>query len=431
MPSLKQSLLNAERLDLAAALACCADELPFLARLADLPHGERSVLAHTQSVMDALLDQPPPVPPAAAESAVTPWWSAMPAAYVAALFQHAGLPEVCAGQAAPVRLLTPHARESVRLAREVLRAWGVPFTVREHAAALILNQRRLAGLVGSGAADETYMRLSCSLDLRSLYCLLRAEVRAAGAASASDGLATALRRGARQALRLEAFRERAERAGVFGRPYGAPLSAERVADLGFAEPRERHRALNALRYFALVARMNEGQWFVERLRQERERPRGRLHLLVGPAGCGKSTWARQHLSSTTFVSSDGMREELTGDPADQSQNYLVFQRCMDRIRERLHEGSEVTFDATNYSEALRSMPVQAARWAGAEIVSYFFDVGLSTVLARSAARARVVPEDVIRKQHRLIEPPALYEADRHMVVDEQGDGALYWPAEGV
>ncbi|MHC4789310.1 MAG: AAA family ATPase, partial [Planctomycetota bacterium] len=73
-------------------------------------------------------------------------------------------------------------------------------------------------------------------------------------------------------------------------------------------------------------------------------------MLVGAAGCGKSSWAQEHLAETSLVSSDQMREELTGDPGDQSQNYLVFQRCMDRVREWLREGREVTFDATNCSE---------------------------------------------------------------------------------
>jgi protein phosphatase len=204
-----------------------------------------------------------------------------------------------------------------------------------------------------------------------------------------------------------------------------------VREIGFDEPRELHRALNALRYFRLVARMQEEEWALERLRGERERPRGRLHLLVGPAGCGKSCWARDNLAETEIVSSDQMRRELTGDPADQSQNYLVFQRCMDRVREWLCQGREVTFDATNCWEALRSMPVQAARWSAAEIVSYFFDVPLADALERNCGRERMVPERVIRRHYRLLQAPALYEADRHMVVDPAGKVARYWPVEDL
>ena len=350
---------------------------------------------------------------------MTPWWSPMPAVYAAALFLHAGLPEV--GRSDSGRCLSvgggpPHALESARIARAVLREAGVPFVVRQHAAVLVANQRRAPNLPGSGAPAETYMRLACTLDLRALWHLMRAELAAAGSGQNAA------------AARLDAFRERAEGFGVFGRPHSPPLDARRVRDIGF-EGAELHRALNALRYFELVARMNEEDWYVERLRLERGRPRGRLHLLVGPAGCGKSSWAQEHLADTVIVSSDRMREELTGDPADQSQNYLVFQRCMDRVREHLRAGEAVTFDATNYSEHLRSMPVQAARWSAAEIVSYFFDVALPCALERNRARPRAVPEHVIRRHYRLIELPALYEADRHMVVDAEGQLSQYWPVE--
>lgn len=424
MQALIKSLLSAERLDLAAASAGAGDELPFLGLLNDFPYGDRSLLAHTQAVMDAVLAQPPhagpaegaPPVPAAGETAMIPWWSSMPATYVAALFQHVGLPEVSSPEAGRAGLMAPHARESARAARQLLREAGAAFQVREHAVSLIAHQGRPAGLLGSGAPAEAYMRLSCSLDLGCLYHLRRAELRARG-----------LDEDAPAARRIEAFRERAEEIGVLGRPHRPPLEADQVREIGFRDAAELHRALNALRYFQLVARMNEREWYVERLRQEADRARGRLHLLVGPAGCGKSSWAREHLPDVTTVSSDRMREELTGDPSDQSQNYLVFQRCMDRIRQRLHEGQQVVFDATNYSEALRSMPVQAARWSGAEIVSYFFDVSLTEALERNLKRRRSVPEPVVRKQHRLLEPPALYEADRHVVVDSEGRPEQYWP----
>ena len=413
MTELKDRLVKAERIDLAAAVGRDPDALSLFARMDGLAVGNCSLLERTQAVMDAVLDDPPPAAPGGGDSTVAPWWSPMPAAYAAALFQHVGLLEV--GTSGEGRM-PPHGRQSARLAREEMRRWGVPFAVREHAVELVADQRKAEGLPRSGAPAETYMRLSCALDLRALYFLRRAEHRAVG--------------GAADEPRLEAFRRRAEELGVFGKACPPPLGRGAVRRLGFADERQAHRALNALRYFRLVARMNEGEWYGERLRQEMRRRVGRLHLLVGPAGSGKSTWAREHLAGTTIVSADRMREELTGDPADQSQNYLVFQRCMDRVREELRLGRDVTFDATNYSEALRSTPVQAGRWAGAEITSYFFDVALERALEWNLNRRRAVPESVIRKHYRLLEPPALYEADRHVVVDTEGAAAPYWPLEG-
>ncbi len=423
MKSSAESLANAEPLDLADASR--DESFSFLSALADFPFAGRSLLDHTQDVMLRVLDDPPAAPASGADSMMSPWWTPMPAAYVAALFLHAGLPAVAlprAGASWPPWGGPPHALESARMANEVLREAGLPFVVRAHAALLIANQRAPAGLLGSGAPAEAYLRLSCLMDLRALYSLKQAELRAARGVDAGDREA--------EASRLEEFRRRCEQLGVFGQPCAPSLALEQVRLVGLAG-RELHRALNAVRYFELVARMSEPDWYVERLELEKDRPRGRLHLLVGPAGCGKSTWAGEHLAHTSIISSDQMREELTGDPSDQSQNYLVFQRCMDRVRERLRAGEEVTFDATNYSERLRSMPVQAARWSAAEIVSYFFDIAQDEALKRNEGRHRAVPERIVRRQYRLIAPPALYEADRHMVVDAEGHAKPYWPAKSV
>ncbi len=406
MKRLIQTLSSVARPDLKAALEAAA--IPLLSRLRDYLYGGRPLLDHVQALLDALLSEPPP-PLEDRGPTGTPWWSPTPAVYLAALCEHVALPEV----AKPGPGIPPHAQQSASTARELLRAGGCPFTVREHAVALIRNQSKPASLLGSGALAETYMQFACALDLRGLYWLRRAEARIAGRQ--------------RAAAALEGFREQLEGLGCFGAVPAAPLAEREVAALGFDQAAELHRALNALRYFRLVARMGEREWCAERLRQEKGNVAGRLHLLVGPAGCGKSSWAREHLAETVIVSSDRMREELTGDPGDQSQNYLVFQRCVDRVREELHRGRDVTFDATNCTERLREMPVQAGRWSGAEIVSHFFDVGLEAALERNRTRDRLVPEQVVRRHYEILDPPAIYEADRHYVVDEAGEERPYWP----
>jgi len=146
-----------------------------------------------------------------------------------------------------------------------------------------------------------------------------------------------------------------------------------------------------------------------------------------PAGSGKSTWAAEHLADTIVVSTDRMREELTGDPADQSQNYLVFQRCMDRVRtsctagggdlrcDKLHPGlaPDARAGGSLVRRGDRQLPLRHRP---------------GEALLRNASRERCVPEDVVARQHRLLEPPALYEADRHCLVRADGGLELYWPA---
>ncbi len=397
-----------------AISVCDPDSTSPLASLRGYTYRGRPLLEHTWALLEVLHDHPPP-PSEGLGRTNTPWWHTTPSVYLTALLLHIGLPEV----AEPGKGLPAHGRRSARKAREILREAGCPFTVREHAAALIANQGKPSSLLGSGALAETYMEFACTADLRVLYRLKRAEAEVAGREKAIDA--------------LDSFRDKLRGLDCFGVPPEPPVTEEVLGELEGAEPAGRHRALNALRYFRLVARMNEPEWYAERLRQEMDYPDCRLHLLVGPAGSGKSSWAREHLGETVIISSDQMRRELTGDPSDQSQNYLVFQRCMDRVREELHRGREVTFDATNYREKLRQMPLQAGRWSGAEIVSYFFDVPLEESLRRNRQRKRSVPERIIRRHYRLLELPGLYEADRHLRVDTEGATHAYWPcaeAEG-
>ena len=414
MRELADRLCGEAPLDLASLLREYGDQLPELLPIREIPAGDGPLLDLVQRTVDAVRREPSPPPPpdSAVPPTCIPWWTPEPSTRLAALFLHVGPDRTGAGQ--------PNAREGAATARAVLSRLGIPFTVREHAVALILNCRKAESLVGGSARPQTYMRLACRVDLRSLYRLARAELAAA------PGERAEIRR-----ERLEASRERAEALGVFGRVPAPPLGEEEIARLGYASPREVHRAANALRYFSLRAGMEGEDWFAERLRQESVSPRGRLNLLVGPAGSGKSTWAREHLGSAVIVSSDLMREELTGDPADQSQNYLVFQRCVDRIRSLLKAGETVTFDATNFMESLRESPVQAARWCGAEIHSYLFDVGLEAALQRIRGRKRRVPEPIIRRHVRLLTPPALYEADQHWVVEQGATARLYWPVEAA
>jgi predicted kinase len=405
MKHLIQALAGAERPDLASALA--TGQLPFPSLFTERVYGRRSLLEHTQATLEGLAAET--LGEAALdETTAQPWWSPLPAVYLAAALAHIGLPARCRAGA-----IAPHSLESAWTAREALRDAPCTFTVREHAVTLIARQRHPLSLIRSGAHGETYLALACSLDLRALCLLAVHDARALGDPERED--------------RILAFRRHVEQLGVFGAVPPPPLGPDVAERAGFRGADQLHRAMNALRYFRLIARMHEEDWYLERLRQERGRPACRLHLLVGPAGTGKSTWAERHLAHTTIVSSDRMRAELTGDPEDQSQNYLVFQRCMDRVRDELRRGREVTFDATNCSERLRGMPVQAGRWSAAEIVSYLFDIGLDEALTRNAGRERSVPEAVVRRQFRVLSPPALYEADRHVRVDDRGAVEQYWP----
>lgn len=72
-----------------------------------------------------------------------------------------------------------------------------------------------------------------------------------------------------------------------------------------------------------------------------------LVIMVGPSGAGKSTLISKKFPSYEVVSSDAIREELTGDFMRQDINDIVFREVHRRIALKLDLGERVVVDATN------------------------------------------------------------------------------------
>ena len=419
MKALRASLVNLEQLDLDELVNRWPKALRELAAMRDFEWGSRNLLQHAQDILDRLAERAPE-PDAAGRGPMSPWWDGASSLRLAALFRHSALPFASNSNTTEKDFIVSDALASALICRQVLRRAKVPFPVRAHAEALVRNSGQARELVCSEAPEETFMRLACKVNLQSLYSLSRAELEAVG----PDANRRALDE-------VEAFREKCTALSIFDGPPEPPVKPDRIAAAGFTDTLEQHRMVNALRYFRVCQGIRDGQHLRERVSREAHMHRGTLNLLVGIAGSGKSHWAEQNLSGSTIVSSDQIRAEITGNLEDQSRNYQVFKLCTERIYEVLREGGTATLDATNYREELRERPVATARWAGAEICTYFFDVSLSRALKRNRSRERKVPPEVIRKQWRGLALPALYEADRHYLVDSGGDVEQYWPVKNA
>jgi predicted kinase len=124
-----------------------------------------------------------------------------------------------------------------------------------------------------------------------------------------------------------------------------------------------------------------------------------LVVLVGAAGAGKSTFAARHFEPDEVLSSDGFRERMTGDAADQTTTGAAFAALHRAVERRLGLGDVAVVDATNVLPRARSALVRRAATAGVPAVAIILDLPPSLVIERNAVRVgRRVPVDVVRRQ---------------------------------
>ena len=117
-------------------------------------------------------------------------------------------------------------------------------------------------------------------------------------------------------------------------------------------------------------------------------------------GSGKSTYFEK--LGITPISSDAIREQLTGDAGNQSFNREVFAQ----MHELLRRAKDLAYiDATNLTRRDRRP------WfiPGCEMEAIYFDVPLAICKARNAARSRSVPEYVLDLMAAKLVPPSVEE----------------------
>lgn len=132
-------------------------------------------------------------------------------------------------------------------------------------------------------------------------------------------------------------------------------------------------------------------------------PRNTLVLLVGPAGCGKSTFAARHFRPTEIVSSDECRALISDDPANQAVSSHAFALMHMIIEKRLLLGRLTVCDATSLDRTTRNALARIARRFGFNIAAIVLDTPLDVCVRRNSGRGRVVPEDALRNQYRMFE----------------------------
>jgi len=128
---------------------------------------------------------------------------------------------------------------------------------------------------------------------------------------------------------------------------------------------------------------------------------GHLILTIGLPGSGKSTWARQQ-PDAVVIERDAIREELTGDMRNHTQEPRVTRVANERVFAALDAGKTVIVADTNLRSKYRKAWHHAARQAGAEYSEQsFLHVPVSVCIERDAQRPNPVGEEVIRRMHQV------------------------------
>ncbi len=126
----------------------------------------------------------------------------------------------------------------------------------------------------------------------------------------------------------------------------------------------------------------------------------KLIMGIGIPGSGKTMLLREFATkhNYAYICPDDIRTEITGNPADQTKNELVWQTARERLTEQVVSGETVVFDATFANAEQRKNFINFAREKGADkVAGVFIDVPLETAQERNQNRDRVVPSQVLER----------------------------------
>lgn len=145
----------------------------------------------------------------------------------------------------------------------------------------------------------------------------------------------------------------------------------------------------------------------------------KLYCMVGLSASGKSTIATQIANenpNTVIVSSDAIREELTGSVEDQSKNEEVFKIFHDRIRKNLENKKNVVADATNLTMKSRRAIITKINGLDVHKICLIIAKPFDKCKEDNIERKHPVPEWVLDKQVRSFQVPFMEEGFNEIIV---------------
>jgi len=136
----------------------------------------------------------------------------------------------------------------------------------------------------------------------------------------------------------------------------------------------------------------------------------KLMMLVGLPASGKSTMSKQlqEIHNAVAHSSDKIREEISGDRANQSINQEVFELLHKRVKEDLKAGKNVVYDACNINWKRRKSFLSELK-VDCEKVCIFLATPHKDCVELNNSREKPIPTDVITRMYKNFYIPQSYE----------------------
>lgn len=142
-----------------------------------------------------------------------------------------------------------------------------------------------------------------------------------------------------------------------------------------------------------------------------------LVLLVGPAGCGKSTFARKHFRPTEIISSDFFRAMVSDDESDQSSSRHAFEVLHLVTAKRLAGRRFTVIDATNLKPDARRPLLALAHRYHFVTIAIVFNLPEQECQERNRLRAERHVEEWVITSHAQVLQQAIHELEHERFQD--------------
>lgn len=145
------------------------------------------------------------------------------------------------------------------------------------------------------------------------------------------------------------------------------------------------------------------------------------YFMMGSIGAGKSTVAKRRLPGVQIIDCDGIKE--THPDYDPKAPHLVHEWSLQEVQKVLFRtmagDADFAYDSTATRVEEMAFLMNQARTAGFSITLIYVPVDLETAIARNNARARTIPESIVREKYAML--PTAFEilsryADRVEVI---------------